>query len=100
MKKVTKRIILSIVSLAFIAVALGTTTFAWFTLSNVATVSDIEGTVQAGEGIEITLSDNEYKTIDRWDLLQLVNELKLAGAEAIKILSLYKLILELSQTIL
>ena len=38
-----------------------------------------------GEGIEITLSDNEYKTIDRWDLLQLVNELKLAGAEAISI---------------
>lgn len=38
-----------------------------------------------GEGIVITLSDNEYKTIDRWDLLQLVNELKLAGAEAISI---------------
>ena len=38
-----------------------------------------------GEGIEITLSDNEYKTIDRWDLLQLVNELKLAGADAISI---------------
>lgn len=38
-----------------------------------------------GEGIEVTLSDNEYKTIDRWDLLQLVNELKLAGAEAISI---------------
>lgn len=67
MKKVTKRIILSIVSLAFIAVALGTTTFAWFTLSNVATVSDIEGTVQAGEGIEIALGVNgtevtNYKT--------------------------------------
>ena len=38
-----------------------------------------------GEGIEVTLSDNEFKTIDRWDLLQLVNELKLAGAEAISI---------------
>lgn len=38
-----------------------------------------------GEGIEITLSDNEFKGIDRWDLLQLVNELKLAGAEAISI---------------
>ena len=38
-----------------------------------------------GEGIEVKLSDNEFKTIDRWDLLQLVNELKLAGAEAISI---------------
>jgi len=38
-----------------------------------------------GEGIEITLSDNEFKAIERWDLLQLVNELKLAGAEAISI---------------
>lgn len=38
-----------------------------------------------GEGIEVTLSDNEFKAIDRWDLLQLVNELKLAGAEAISI---------------
>lgn len=38
-----------------------------------------------GEGIEVTLSDSEFKTIDRWDLLQLVNELKLAGAEAISI---------------
>ena len=38
-----------------------------------------------GEGIEVTLTDSEFKTIDRWDLLQLVNELKLAGAEAISI---------------
>lgn len=38
-----------------------------------------------GEGIEITLSDNEMKNIERWDLLSLVNELKLAGAEAISI---------------
>jgi uncharacterized protein YlxW (UPF0749 family) len=38
-----------------------------------------------GEGIQITLEDNQFKAIDRWDLLQLVNELKLAGAEAISI---------------
>lgn len=38
-----------------------------------------------GEGIQITLEDSEYSAIDRWDLLQIVNELKLAGAEAIAI---------------
>lgn len=38
-----------------------------------------------GEGIVINLEDNEFKAIERWDLLQLVNELKLAGAEAISI---------------
>lgn len=38
-----------------------------------------------GEGIIVKLEDNDFKTIERWDLLQLVNELKLAGAEAISI---------------
>lgn len=40
-----------------------------------------------GEGIIITLEDNEamYNQIDRFDLISLVNELKLAGAEAISI---------------
>lgn len=38
-----------------------------------------------GEGIVIRLEDNEFKQIERWDLLALINELKLAGAEAISI---------------
>lgn len=38
-----------------------------------------------GQGIIITLEDNEYKNIESYDLLMLVNELKLAGAEAISI---------------
>ena len=38
-----------------------------------------------GEGIVIKLEDNDFKQIERWDLLQLINELKLAGAEAISI---------------
>lgn len=41
-----------------------------------------------GEGIVVTLTDGEgesYKTISAYDLLHLVNELKLAGAEAISI---------------
>lgn len=38
-----------------------------------------------GEGIVVLLQDNEFKNIESYDLLQLVNELKLSGAEAISI---------------
>lgn len=38
-----------------------------------------------GEGVVVTLSDNEMNHIDANDLLLLVNELKIAGAEAISI---------------
>ena len=38
-----------------------------------------------GEGIVVRLEDNEFKQIERWDLLALINELKLAGAEAISV---------------
>ncbi len=38
-----------------------------------------------GEGIVVTLSDNRERKIEIYDILQLINELKLAGAEAISI---------------
>ena len=38
-----------------------------------------------GEGVIITLANNEEKSITASDLLELVNELRLAGAEAISI---------------
>ncbi|MBR6504777.1 MAG: DUF881 domain-containing protein [Clostridia bacterium] len=41
-----------------------------------------------GQGIVVTLTDGEgesYKTISAYDLIHLINELKLAGAEAISI---------------
>lgn len=38
-----------------------------------------------GSGIVITLKDNEYEYIDEYDIFKLVNELRLAGAEAISI---------------
>lgn len=43
-------------------------------------LTDVEG-----PGIEILLTDNATKDIDAYDLLELVNELRLAGAEAISI---------------
>lgn len=38
-----------------------------------------------GEGVVVTLSDSDESTINSSDLLELVNELKFAGAEAISI---------------
>ena len=38
-----------------------------------------------GQGVVVTLQDNEFKNIESYDLLSLVNELKLAGAEAVSI---------------
>lgn len=38
-----------------------------------------------GEGVIITLSDNEETTIFSTDILKLINELRLAGAEAISV---------------
>ncbi len=38
-----------------------------------------------GEGIVVTLKDNDIYNIDHSDLLRLVNELKVAGAEAVSI---------------
>ena len=38
-----------------------------------------------GDGIIVTLSDNDEKRIQATDLIELVNELRLAGAEAISI---------------
>lgn len=39
----------------------------------------------SGSGVVVTLEDNEYKKVNPTDLLELINELKLAGAEAISI---------------
>lgn len=39
----------------------------------------------SGSGIIITLNNTDTKLVEAWDLLELVNELKMAGAEAISI---------------
>lgn len=63
MEKTSKRIIMSILTLVLVVVALGTTTFAWFTLSNVALVNNIEANVIAGEGLEVAIAiDGENVT--------------------------------------
>lgn len=57
MRKLTQKLVLSVVTMALVVIALGTSTFAWFTLTNKASVGQFTGQVTAGEGIEISLGD-------------------------------------------
>lgn len=66
MKKLTRKITLSLVAILFAVIALGTTTYAWFTLGTSATVSSIDGTVKAAEGIEVSLDGNNWLTNLSW----------------------------------
>ena len=60
MKKLTRKITLSLVAILFAVIALGTTTYAWFTLGTTASVGTVEGEVTSGEGIEISLDGKTW----------------------------------------
>ncbi len=65
MKKLTRKITLSLVAVMFALIALGTTTYAWFTLGTSASVSAIEGKVKSAEGIEVSFDgDNWYSSLN------------------------------------
>lgn len=55
MRKLTQKLVLSVVTMALVVIALGTSTFAWFTLTNSASVSSFNAQVTSGEGIEVSL---------------------------------------------
>ncbi len=59
MRNVRKKMLLVIIMVLFTIVALGTSTYAWFTLNNVAKVDQIEMTVSAGAGIELSLTGKD-----------------------------------------
>ena len=60
MKKLTRKLFISILSMAFAVIAIGTTTFAWITISTTAKVEEFSANVEAGAGgIELS-----------WDLEQ------------------------------
>ena len=52
-KNLTKKLMLSVLTLAFAVVSLGASTFAWFTISKDAEVQKLEFEVTANSGIEI-----------------------------------------------
>jgi len=62
MRKLTTKLLFAIISAAFALVALGTTTFAWFTISNTASVSQFSAQVTAGQGLEISLDGTYFYT--------------------------------------
>lgn len=55
MRKLTQKLVLSVVTMALVVIALGTSTFAWFTLTNAAQTQPFSAQVTAGEGIEVSL---------------------------------------------
>ena len=55
MRKLTQKLVLSVVTMALVVIALGTSTFAWFTLQNAAEIDPFTANVTAGEGIEVSL---------------------------------------------
>lgn len=65
MKKLTQKLVLSVITMALVVVALGTSTFAWFTLTDTARVDTFNAQVQGGNGILVSLDNvNFYTVID------------------------------------
>jgi len=64
MSKLSRKLLISVLSLVFALVTLGTTTFAWFTLTGTVAVDSIDMNVSAGYGIEISVDGgNTYKNL-------------------------------------
>ncbi len=62
MNQITKKLLLSVLTVVLTVVALGTTTFAWFTLTDTATVQPIDVQVVADVGMEISLDEETWVT--------------------------------------
>ena len=64
MGRLTRKFFSGLLSVIFSFVALGTVTFAWFTLTNITTLAPFELDVSTVEGIEVALGDETYS--DEW----------------------------------
>jgi len=75
MKKLTRKLFISILSMAFAVIAIGTTTFAWITISTTADIEGIEATVETGAGgIELSLDYGTQGTNATWSNIVKVTE--------------------------
>jgi hypothetical protein len=64
-KNLTKKLMLSVLTLAFAVVSLGASTFAWFTLDGNANIGKFEADVVGGYGLDVSVT--EYKgTVSKW----------------------------------
>ncbi|TVP84577.1 MAG: hypothetical protein EA375_06195, partial [Acholeplasmataceae bacterium] len=62
MNQITKKLLLSVLTVVLTVVALGTTTFAWFTLTDTATIQPFEVDIVADVGMEISLDEVTWVT--------------------------------------
>jgi hypothetical protein len=78
MSKIARKLVLSIVTVVLTVFALGTTTFAWFTLTNTAQVQPFQAQIIADTGIEISIGDTVGDPVNK----QWVTQLTTASVEA------------------
>jgi len=57
MTRVSRKLLLSVMAVILTVIALGTTTFAWFTITNVANLNQFQTRIASDEGIEIALGN-------------------------------------------
>ena len=62
-KKFINKLTLSIITLSLVVFTLGTSTFAWFSLSDTNEVTDINITVGGGEAIQLSLNGKDYYSV-------------------------------------
>ncbi len=65
-----KKLLLSVIAVIVTVAALGTSTFAWFTLSNRASVGQFNAQVSSGEGIEVSLNQTNWYTDIPTDVIE------------------------------
>lgn len=62
MNNIARKLVLSALTVVLTVAALGTTTFAWFTLTNTAVVQPFQASVVADTGIEVSLDGVDWYT--------------------------------------
>lgn len=75
MKSLTTKLYISIATLVIAIIALSTSTFAWFTMSNQATIETIDAQVSAGQGILISQDNISFSESLNIDLLTVTDSL-------------------------
>ena len=65
MNKIARKLVLSVLTVVLTVIALGTTTFAWFTLTNTSVVQPFQATIVSDTGIEIALDNPLAVTPDQ-----------------------------------
>ena len=70
MNKIARKLVLSALTVVLTVVALGTTTFAWFTLTNTAVVQPFQASIVADTGIEVSLDGVDWYTTLTEELIE------------------------------